>query len=197
MINPKLLSMSLLIVEDNDNARKQLIDTLSLYFNNIIFAKDGCEGIEQIKDFMPDIIVSDIKMPCLDGIDMVKKATNSSYKPIIIFTTAFSDQEYLLDALDLRVDAYLIKPINITTLINKIIESSDSLEINDLRYKRLSQREFEVFLDLAKGLKTSEIASKYEVKPKTISTYRNRIFEKMSFKSNAELITYAIKNNLI
>ena len=95
------------------------------------------------------------------------------------------------------MDAYLIKPINIEILIKKIEESAKDFISLDLRYKKLSVREYEVFLDLAHGLKPSEIARKYSIKAKTISTYRNRIFEKMLFKTNAELIAYAIKNKLI
>jgi len=197
MINKKLLSMKLLIVEDNESASKQLKDTLSLYFEKIFIAIDGCDAIEKIKEFSPDIIVSDIRMPCLDGIEMIKQIKSKFYKPVIIITTAFNDPTYLLDALDLKVDAYLIKPIDIHQLLYKIEESIGCTRDNDLRYKILSEREYEVFLDLARGLKPSEIAQKFDIKPKTISTYRNRIFKKMAFSSNAELIAYAIKNNLI
>lgn len=189
--------MSLLIVEDDKNTRKHLVSVLDLYFNKVLVATDGCEGLEKIEMFAPDVIISDIKMPYMDGIEMIKQVKNELYRPIIIFTTAFSDQKYLLDALELKVDAYLIKPINIKILLDKIEDSLDSLRVKDLRYKKLSAREYEVFLDLARGLKISEIAAKYNVKPKTISTYRNRIFEKMSFKTNAQLITYVIKNDLI
>jgi len=190
--------MKLLIVEDNESASKQLKDTLSLYFEKISIAVDGCDAMEKIKEFSPDIIVSDIRMPCLDGIEMIKRVKSKSYSPIIIITTAFSDSSYLLDALDMKVDAYLIKPIDIQQLMKKIEDSIGYVATNnDLRYKMLSVREYEVFLDLAQGIKPSEIASKYDIKAKTISTYRNRIFKKMGFSSNAELIAYAIKNNLI
>jgi DNA-binding NarL/FixJ family response regulator len=197
MINKKLLSMTLLIVEDNEISSKQLKETLSLYFEKIFVAVDGCDAIEKIKEFSPDIIISDIRMPCLDGIEMIKQVKSKTYKPIIIITTAFSDSTYLLDALDMKVDAYLIKPIDIHQLMKKIEESIGCVSGNDLRYKILSQREYEVFLDLAAGKKPSEIAQQYNIKAKTISTYRNRIFKKMAFNSNAELISYAIKNNLI
>jgi len=197
MMNRTLLSLSLLVVDDNENTRKQLVDVLSLYFNKVVAAVDGCDGVEKIKTLQPDVIVSDIKMPCLNGLAMIRKIKNDHYSPVIIVATAFSDQEYLLDALDIKVDAYLIKPIKIDTLLSKITESLHGLEKHDLRYKKLSEREYEVFLDLAKGLKPSEIALKYNIKSKTISTYRNRIFEKMSFSTNAELVSYAIKNKLV
>lgn len=196
-MNETMLSMSLLVVEDDENTKKQLVELLKLYFSRVISAVDGCEGIEKIEEYYPDIIISDIKMSCLDGLEMVRKIKKQNYKPIVILTTAFSNQEYLLDALDVNVDAYLIKPIEIKRLMAKIEENIVLPEKKDLRYKKLSKREHEVFLDLARGLKASEIALKYDIKPKTVSTYRKRIFEKMSFGSNADLVTYAIKNGLI
>lgn len=197
MLSKELLNLSALIIEDNKYARNDLVDILHVYFKKISYAVDGCDGLEKIQLLAPDIIISDIKMPCLNGIDLVKKVKRENYKPIIILTTAFSDKEYLLAALDIKVDAYLIKPIKIDVLLNKIKESLNNSVAIDLKHKKLSAREYEVFLDLARGLKPSEVALKYNIKAKTISTYRNRIFEKMLFKTNAQLIAYAIKNNLI
>ncbi len=197
MINQEFSSMSVIVIEDNKETRKHLVDLLQIYFGTVLFAVDGCDGLKKIELLTPDIIISDIKMPCLNGLELVKKVRSKDYDPIVILSTAFSDKEYLLEALNIRVDAYLIKPINIDTLIKKIENSLSHFTPLDLKYKKLSVREFEVFLDMAKGLKPSEIAFKYNVKAKTISTYRNRIFEKMSFSTNAELIAYAIRNKLI
>jgi len=197
MMNQEISKMSLLVVEDNKSTNKELVELLGFYFSNVISAIDGCDGVEQIGRYHPDIIISDIKMSCLDGIKMVRKVKNKNYKPIVILTTAFSDHKYLLEALDINVDAYLIKPIDIHVLMEKIKDNIEIAGQEDLRYTKLSKREYEVFIDLAKGIKASEIALKYNIKPKTVSTYRSRIFEKMSFVSNAELITYAVKNNLI
>jgi len=196
-MNKAMLSMSVIVIEDDTNTKKQLVELLKLYFSKVISANNGCDGVKKIEEYKPEIIISDIKMPCLDGIEMIRKIKNKHYKPIVLLTTAFSEQEYLLGALDINVDAYLIKPIDIKILMQKITENLDIKESKDLRYKKLSKREYEVFLDLAKGLKSSEIALKYGIKAKTVSTYRNRIFEKMSFHSNAELVKYAVENDLI
>lgn len=199
MYNRKSLFQSVLVIEDNEETAKHLLDVLQVYFQEVLYAQDGCHALELVKELLPRVIISDIKMPCLDGMQFIKEIKKLPYehKPVIIVTSAFSDKEYLLDALDMKVDAYLIKPINIEVLLQKIEESSCDAPLNDLRYKKLSERELEVFLDLAKGLKPSEIALKYNLKPKTVSTYRSRIFEKMLFKTNAELIAYAIRNNLV
>ena len=197
MNQQKFSSLTLLIIEDDKQTREQFVEVLEIYFKNILSAQDGCDALDKIETDMPDIIISDIKMPCLDGISLIKQVKNETYQPIVILTTAFSDKEYLLEAIDIKVDAYLIKPINIKQLFEKIDNAVDSFENINLKYKKLSMREYQVFLDLAAGLKPSEIAQQYDLKSKTISTYRSRIFEKMNFASNAELITYAIKNNLV
>jgi len=196
MSKKKFSSKTLLIIEDNIQAREHLVEILEVYFKKVSSFEDGCNALEQIETLIPDIIISDIKMPCLDGISFIKKVKNESYKPIIIFTTAFSDKEYLLEAIDMKVDGYLVKPININILLEKITNALGSFENINLKYKILSDREYEVFLDLAKGLKPLEIALKYGIKAKTISTYRRRIFIKMGFTSTAELVSYAIKNRL-
>ncbi len=197
MNKQKFSSLTLLIIDDNRQTREQFVEVLEIYFKNIVSAQDGCDALEKIEADIPDIIISDIKMPCLNGISLIKQVKNETYQPIVILTTAFSDKEYLLEAIDIKVDAYLIKPINIKQLFEKIDNAVDSFKNINLKYKKLSIREYQVFLDLAAGLKPSEIAQQYNLKSKTISTYRSRIFEKMGFTSNAELITYAIKNNLV
>ena len=188
--------LTLLIVEDNEDVKRILLDILASTFKEIKSASNGCEALEKINSFTPDIIITDIEMPCLDGISLIKKIKTNTYKPIVIVTSAFSNTQYLLEAIDIKVDGYLIKPTNVNLLLEKIKIASNSLEHTNLKYKKLSAREYEVFLDISTGLKPLKIASKYNVKPKTISTYRQRIFEKMGFKSNAELVSYAIKNRL-
>jgi len=188
--------MTLLIIEDNQQTKEYLVEILKVYFKEVSSASNGCEALKIIENIMPDIIVSDIKMPCLDGLSLIKKIKSDTYKPITILTTAFNDKEYLLEAINMKVDGYLIKPIDINLLLEKIKESLSTFENVNLKYKKLSSREYEVFLNLAKGLKPLEIALKYSIKAKTVSTYRRRIFEKMGFQSNADLVSYAIKNKL-
>jgi len=196
MNKQKISLMTLLIIEDNHQTKEYLVEILKIYFKEVSSASNGCEALEIVKRMMPDVIVSDIKMPCLDGLSLIKKIKSDIYKPITILTTAFNDKEYLLEAINMKVDGYLIKPIDITLLLEKIDESLSVFENINLKYKKLSSREYEVFLNLAKGLKPLEIALKYSIKAKTVSTYRRRIFEKMGFQSNADLISYAIKNKL-
>ena len=195
--------ISILIVEDDTNTIEELKEVLSLYFKFVYTAKDGCEGFELIKKYHPDIVLTDIQMPCMSGVEMLQEVKKTNLNSIFMFTTAYSDTNYLLNAIDIKVDAYLIKPLNISTLLEKIATALDEknrvapVSKNQLLHKKLSKREYEVFLDVAKGIKPINIAQKYDVKPKTISTYRNRILEKMGVTSNSDITRYAIANNLI
>lgn len=204
-------NLSILIVEDEVETLEQLRDFLSLYFGFVYCAKTGYEGLECVDKYHPDVIVSDIEMPNLNGMEMLKEVKKMSANSIFIFTTAYSDTKYLLDAIDCKVDAYIIKPIGIDTLLDKINHVlKDRIVMNQLNsvllnsvsnlkilHSELSKREYEVFLDIAKGIKPNNIAQKYGLKPKTVSTYRKRILEKMCLNSNAEIIKYAIVHNLV
>jgi len=202
MKNRLYQNLSVLIVEDEAMAMDELKEILNIFFGYVHIAKDGCEGLELIDKFHPDIIITDIQMPCMDGLEMMSEAKKLSINSVFIFATAFSDTKYLLNAINNQAHAYLIKPINFDKLFEKIdniVQTSDSKDISSVKLldKELSSREHEVFLDIARGIKPSSIAQKYNVKAKTISTYRKRILEKMCLNSNAEIIRYALKNSLI
>ncbi len=202
MKNRLYQNLSVLIVEDEDMVRDELEELLNIYFSYVHIAKDGCEGLELISKFHPDIIITDIEMPCMNGLEMMSEAKKLSINSVFIFATAFSDPEYLLSAIDNQAYAYLVKPIDFTKLfkkINELVQSDDSLTISSskLLHKELSSREHEVFLDIARGIKPNNIAQKYDIKAKTVSTYRKRILEKMHLNSNAEIIRYSLKKDLI
>jgi DNA-binding NarL/FixJ family response regulator len=189
-------NLTVLIVEDNGDARAILKSLAELDFKYVHTAKDGCEGIELFQKYKPDIILTDIQMPCMSGIDMVAEIRKSASQSLVIFLSAYSDVDMLLQAIDLKADAYLVKPFLYKELLSKISANLPSVCLESKPHTALSSREYEVFLDMARGIKPVDIASKYELKPKTVGTYRKRIFEKLHMTSNAELIKYALRYNL-
>lgn len=199
MNKPLLENMSILIAEDNLETRIELEEILALSFKFVYTADNGCTAVTLMKKYHPDIILADINMPCLDGYDVVKESKIINPNTLNIFTTAYSDTEHLLNAIDVHIDAYVVKPIKIDTLLKKITSLMDKVEKNTAHVKHqvLSPRELEVFLDIAKGIKPNVIAQKYKIKSKTISTYRQRIFEKMDIHNNADITRYALENRLV
>jgi len=118
-----LKGFTLLLVEDNDGIREELIFNIGFWFKEVVEARNGLEGIEKFKEHSIDIILTDIKMPRLNGIDMVKQIRQMDKEVPIVFQTAFSENEFLLKAINMNVQGYVIKPINLQNL-EEVIENS-------------------------------------------------------------------------
>jgi PAS domain S-box-containing protein len=119
-IDKKLLKrLKALYVEDDDNIRTELSSLLENFFGKIYTARDGEEGLKLYKQHQGDIdvILSDINMPKLTGIQMVAEIRKFDTKIPVMFATAYSDNEYLADAIKLRVYDYIIKPIDVRNLL--------------------------------------------------------------------------------
>ncbi len=106
-------------------------------FKETYEANDGEIGYNIYLDKKPDIILTDIKMPNLDGIELAKKIRENDKKTKIIITTAFSDSKYLLDAVELRIERYLVKPLTKRNLIPALEKAI--LTINQERKLYLSE----------------------------------------------------------
>lgn len=118
-----LKRLTILYVEDDESVRNELVSLLSNFFQNVFSAKDGKEGLElyeQRKDDI-DVIIADINMPNLSGIEMVKiRETDKDIS--ILFATAYSDNEFLSEAIKLKVFEYITKPIDIRKLMTVLNE---------------------------------------------------------------------------
>jgi len=120
---------SILFVEDESEVRFELKRFLQRYSREVITASNGEEGLRLFKLHTPDIVISDIKMPKMSGIDMAKKIKNYSPKQVIIFTTAHSDSRYFLDAIEMQADAYILKPVDLGLLKQKINEITKGIKL--------------------------------------------------------------------
>ena len=110
-----------LYVEDEKAVRDQTQMILKDFVKEVYFASNGEEGLKIALEKEVDIIVTDILMPGMNGIEMLKKLKNEHQRTIpAIITTAFTETEYLMDAISLKVDGFIMKPINIKDLISNI-----------------------------------------------------------------------------
>ncbi len=114
-----LKRLRILYVEDDDNIRNELSSLFSNFFSNIYTAKNGLDGLNLYKDKQDniDVIIADINMPKLNGIDMVSQIRKFDKDVPVIFATAYSDSQLLIDAISLKVYEYIIKPIDIKKLM--------------------------------------------------------------------------------
>lgn len=117
-----LKDMKVLIVEDESTLARLLKDAIGDYFFNVTLAKDGEDGIKKFKSVKPDIIITDIMMPKVDGLEMTMKIKELNDKVPIIVLSAFSDKEKLLKAIDVGITKYFIKPFDPDEVLNFLSE---------------------------------------------------------------------------
>ena len=129
-----LKSSTLLLAEDDKFVRESFGRVLSLYVGNILLAKDGEEALELFEKEQPDIIITDVKMPKLNGIELIKKIREENRSIPIIITSAYSDREYLLDAIKLSLVEYIIKPMKESQL-DTVLENSAKILLDNSKTK--------------------------------------------------------------
>ena len=128
MSNKDLKTLSILYVEDDDEIREQLVHFLKRRVGTLYTANNGKEGLASFRAHQPDIVVSDIRMPIMDGLDMVGAIKHEHPSTPVIMTTAFNETDYFLKAIDIGVDKYVMKPVKIENLVDAIHRSAHLLQ---------------------------------------------------------------------
>lgn len=114
---------SILYVEDEQGIRDELEEFLQHFCEKLYVAKNGAQGLELYKKYTPEVIITDIKMPVMDGLDMAEEIKKIDDEAELIFTTAFNDSEYMLRAIELHATSYISKPINLDILTKTLQKS--------------------------------------------------------------------------
>lgn len=161
--------MVVMVVDDERFVRQGIIDNIpwqSLGIDTVLEARNGLECIEKAKEFPPDILIADIRMPKLNGIDLGKQIASQYPDCKMIIISAYSDKEYLKSAISLNVVAYVEKP-----LILDELERAISKAVKDISQKTQAREEnlsYELFADI--------------LNQKAIFPERKRIFKSASFR---------------
>jgi len=127
MVNGTFKDFTLLYIEDDTGVRNIMLSILRRMFKETYEAEDGEVGYQLYLEKSPDIIVTDIRMPKLDGIALSKKIREKDKETKIIITTAFSDEKYLIDAVELNLERYLVKPLTKRNLIPALEKAVSSI----------------------------------------------------------------------
>jgi len=135
-----LKNVTILYAEDEKDLREVTHQILKGFTKKQYVAKDGAEGLELFKKYENeiDLIITDVNMPILNGLEMIKKIKQINFNIPIIVATAFSNKEYLLDAIDIGVDKYVLKPIDIAKLLQVMSQSLLYHELKDLYIDKLT-----------------------------------------------------------
>lgn len=153
-------------------------------------------------------------MPDRGGLDILKHVRASYPETRVLVLSAYPERQYAVNVLKAGASGYLSKesaPDELMKAVSQVMagkryvsSSLAELLVSELDtdhekplHAGLSEREFQIFCKLASGQSVSEIASELSLSVKTVSTYRTRVLEKMSFKSNADITSYALRNGLM
>jgi len=149
-------NITILYVEDDENIRLNTKRPLQYLSNKLFLASNGLEGLKIYKKEKIDIVISDIKMPKMNGIEMAKEIKKINPDQYIIFITAHSDTNFFLEAIDLQVDGYILKPIDYNLLKNKVFKISEQIKLKT-KLKQQQKKIYKQQLQLIEQAKDIQI----------------------------------------
>lgn len=207
---------NILLVDDHGIVRQGLKSLIELEADLKVTgeAASGLEALNLVRNNEYDIMVLDISMPGKNGVDTLHDLKHVSPILPVLVLSSYAEEQYALNLVRSGCKGYLSKdadPDEIIKAIRNIANgkryiSSQLAELMSEQlshpsekqlHEMLSNREFQVFYKLASGVTPTDIGLELNISTKTVSTYRMRILEKMSLKTNADLTYYAIKNAIL
>ena len=208
----------ILIADDHTLVRESLVGLLQAEGDVQVVAQaaDGVETVEKALATRPDIVVTDLSMPRLSGIEVVRRLKEALPNTRVLVLTMHQEDEYVLQAVRAGASGYLVKDSAASELLAAVRNLqagrghfgpqaarilADQLQNPDRGvddpYGRLTAREREVFHLIAEGLTTKEIARKLEISAKTAENHRTRVLDKLGMRNTAELVRYALRKGLM
>lgn len=212
------MTTKVLIADDHQLFREGLVNLLSSApdIEVIAEAEDGKDATEKAMKLKPDVILIDIGMPNMNGIEATRVLKKDLPDLKIIAVSMHSDRQFVKGILEAGADGYLLKNCTYRQLIDAIesVKSGKKYLSDDITemiikgyldpgdsetetYTELSEREMEILKLYAEGKSTREISEKLFISVKTVGTHKQHILEKLGLKTNADLVKYAIKEGLI
>jgi len=155
----KLMNMTknftVLFVEDDKRSAKSSISFFEEFFDKIIYAQNGLEGFEKFKENSIDLIITDLNMPKLNGLEMIKKIRKINRSVPIIILTAYNESVFFMESIKLGVEAYLLKPINFDKFTDALKKVSECLynKKENRKYIKILKDYYEFTAELKKRAK--------------------------------------------
>lgn len=178
-------------------------------------ASDGIECLEKLKNVKPDILLLDINMPNMNGIDVLKELKEKNDPLKVLILTVHSEVEYLVKAVDIGANGYILKDSGSAELkqaINAVIDEGSYIQPNlipalnsrlinrDLDKEKLAsltKREVEILTQVACGMFNKEIAVNLNISERTVKNHISNIFKKIDASDRTQAAVFAIRNNIV
>jgi DNA-binding NarL/FixJ family response regulator len=211
-----MTSISIIIVDDHSlfrNGMKLLLSNTGT-FQVVAEASNGCEFLELLNTHSPDIVLMDIEMPEMNGVEATTLALEKFPKLKVVCLSMYGEEEYYYRMIEAGVKGFLLKNSDISEVTNAITTICNggkyfsqellynvvkNIKSNHAHFETvdLSDREKEVLRQICSGLSNQEIADVLHISKRTVDKHRANLLDKTSSKNTANLIMYAIKNKVI
>ncbi|TDL80896.1 response regulator [Peribacillus frigoritolerans] len=211
------MGIRLLIADDHKVVRRGLHFFLSTQKDIEIVgeAENGVEAVKMVRTLMPDVILMDLSMPIMNGVDATKEIRTFNEQIKIIILTSYADQDHVIPAIQAGASGYQLKDVEPDELVHTVREvlkgesklhpkvtshvMSHLLQRNQKDEKLLTpltNRENDVLKEIAKGKSNKEIAASLFITEKTVKTHVSNILSKLSLADRTQAALYAVKNGL-
>jgi DNA-binding NarL/FixJ family response regulator len=199
-----LKSLTLLYVEDEPRTRESLGDFLRRRAGTVIVAADGAEGLAAFKEHPAQIVITDIRMPNLDGLAMAREIRSLDPGVQIIVTTAFEDADYLAQSIETEIDQYVMKPIQkarfefaLMTCVHRQRTARLSAPVLTAeereRLGSLTAREREVLGCIGRGQPSRDIGLDLGISAKTVHIHQAHLMLKLGVHKATALAAFAVR----
>ena len=205
-----------LLADDHKIVLEGLKSLLEPEFDLVGIVEDGRALVKEAERLNPDVIVADISMPLLNGIDAVRQIKKTDDRIKVVFLTMHPEVAYATMAFEAGASGYVLKRSasrELTTAINAVMKERTYVtpmiagELlhsykktqpgQDLFKKKLTHRQDEILQFLAEGHSTKEIANILHISPRTVETHKYNMMQELKLKTTADLVKYAIKQGII
>lgn len=211
--------IEVMLVDDHELMREGLKQLLELEpgINIVTQAKNGKEAVEEAVAHNPDVVLLDINMPGINGIDVLKRFKDLGIKSKVIMLTIHEEREYLFETMKIGADGYILKDSDSNSLIKAIrdvhvgksyiqpclssmlsdgIDETEEYNEDLDKIKLLTKREYEVLLLIAEGLSNRDIADRLFISEKTVKNHVSNIFKKIKVNDRMKAAIFAFKTNI-
>ncbi len=211
------MAVKVMIADDHSMIREGLKQLLELEgdFEVIEEACDGEDCLEKLATVRPDILLLDINMPKMNGLEVLQKIKEKKIKVKVLVLTVHNEVEYLLKAVDIGVNGYLLKDSESAELkkaILAVVDGDDYIQPSlipvlnakmidrnkdNVKIESLTRREMEVLKLLSVGMYNKEVAEQLNISERTVKNHVSNIFKKIGVTDRTQAAVFAIRNNLI